>query len=113
MRLLEEILVLQLRVEPVVEHLDGPVQRDVLGDYKVSHMSTDITAPVNSSVSRHRGLLTAAATGASWSQRRRRSHLRRRGRSSRRACSADPCPRSRRCSRLTYDPPATSRPYCP
>src|SRR6476646_8664015 len=75
MRLLEEILVLQLRVEPVVEHLDGPVQRDVLGDYKVSHMSTDITAPVNSSVSRHRGLLTAAATGASWSRRRRRSHL--------------------------------------
>src|SRR4029078_4388288 len=91
MRLLEEILVLQLRVEPVIEHLDGPVQRDVLGDYKVSHTSTDNTPPENSSVSRHRGLPTVAARGASWSRRRRRNHLRRRGRS----CTVPPCRRPR------------------
>jgi len=37
-RFFEQIVVLQLRVEPVVEHLDRPVQRDVLGNDKLSHV---------------------------------------------------------------------------
>lgn len=50
MRLREQIVVLTLRVKPVVEHLDRPVQRDVLGDHEFSHMSTDITVAADSSV---------------------------------------------------------------
>src|SRR6476469_11187182 len=109
MRLLEEILALQLRVEPVIEHLDGPVQRDVLGDYKVSHTSTDNTPPVKSSVSRHRGLPTAAARGASWSRRRRRNHLRCRGRSPR---CRDVVVRARRAPQPPSPTPAVKRYPC-
>ena len=46
----QELVVLHQWVEPVVEHLDRPVQRDVLGDHKFSHTCTDIRPVPNSSL---------------------------------------------------------------
>ena len=40
-RFRDQILVRDLRVEPIAEHLDGTVHGDVLGDHKLSHVYVD------------------------------------------------------------------------